>query len=523
MKRSPGVTAAAISVIAASAAFCVYAAWPLRNASAMHGEELGALIALSIFQMAFAIWGIATGTAILRLRRWAWLCALIISALLVLINVPDLIGAHKLIRATTGVPTISGGSFISQQYIHLVGLTLIPFALGVWWLILFTRRSVRAQFAPAAGEGNALPLRSGAVDASAIVLFFGSAFMLFLAVMMPLTALAPPQPDFGFPFRGMLVMVAFFYLFIAAWGIITGVGVVKRRPWGRILIFVTAGIAIAFCVFGSIGIVIAPLLTPPPPDIPASSMRDAIIAGVGALLIPLGIAVWWLVLFTRPRVAGEFAAVSSLPSMHPISSPVFEPQPQIVPATAVPLAAPEIPVSIRVIAVVEIIFGALTFVGPFYSRMMNMKPPLLAFGFLVHGWGVNAFYVVFGIAPVIFGVAILRRRSWALDALIVFLLAGIANYGLMFISPERVRYNSEVHAQIENFTAQIKLPDGSPASSPFEHMNVFRDISLVFSTALFAVLLYFLFTRRRAFREACAAAPLAPYSPAPSAEQGTPQ
>lgn len=521
MKRSPGVTAAAISVIAASAAFCVYAAWPLRNASAMHGEELGTLITFSIFQLAFAIWGIATGAAILRLRRWAWLCALIISVLLILNNVPALFGARKLIRATTGVSTISGGNFISQQYIHLVALTVIPFALGVWWLILFPRRSVRLQFAPLApaGEGSPAPFRSAAVDASAIALFLGSAFMLLLAVMLPLTALAPPQPDLAFPFRGMLVVVAFLYLFVAAWGTITGVGVVKRRPWGRILIFVTAGIAIAFCVFGSIGIVIAPLMTPPPPDIPASSMRDAIIAGVGALLIPLGIAVWWLVLFTRPRVAGEFAAASSLPSM---PSLVFEPQPQIMPTTAAPFAAPEIPISIRVIAVVEIIFGALTFVGPFYSRLMNLKPPLLAFGFLVHGWGVSAFYVFLGITPIIFGVAILRRRVWGLDALIIFLLAGIANYGLMFVSPARARYNSEVQAQIQNFTAQIKLPDGSPATSPFEHMNIFRDMGVAFSMVLFAVLLYFLFTRRRAFREACVAAPLPPYSPAPSAEQGTP-
>lgn len=520
MKRSAGVTVASIAVIAGSVAWCVYVIWSLRLAGK---EGLAIVLAGSIFELLFGVWGIATGIALLRLRRWAWACILVISGVAILFSAPDLLRAPKLIRATTGVPTVSSGHFLSGQYFHLIALGIVPVILGIWWLAFFMRRSVRLQFAPATPpvETNFAPARSGAVDASAIVLLFGSALVLLGAVMMPLTAPDAPQPPPGLPIPSILILMTTMsvcLLLICAWGVVTAVGVLKRRPSGRILMIVTAAVCIAFCALGSVG-AFAPLMMPPEPNTPASAMRAAVIGVIVVLLVPVGVSVWWLVLFTRPRIAAEFVSPPFGPpavSVGPL--PVGSVETQASASVPVQLNASvvsgeqslhaQIPMSIRVIAVLEILLGAMAFLSLsfLWSGFAIMKPPLLIFGFLVHGWGIAAFYIVSGIVPIIVCAAILLRKRWGLDALIVFLLAEVANFILFFISPARTRFNSEMLAQMNKWMAQIKMPAGSPPppSFPLAHMMLFQGLGIGITTGLYIVLLYFLFTRRRAFRDACA-------------------
>lgn len=520
MKRSAGVTVASTCVIAASVAWCAYVIWLLR----LTGKEgLAIIFAEAIFMLLFGVWGIATGVALLRLRRWAWLCILVISAAMIFLGGIELLRAPKLIRATTGVTTVGAGHFISSQYFDVIALGIVPFVLGIWWLVFFLRRSVRAQFSSGAtlrASGENPPItRSGAVDASAIVLLFGCAFVLRGAIMVPLAATMPqttPAPPF--PLRRVLITAAVFYLLIAAWGVVTGVGVLKRRAWGRILMIVTAVLGVAFCVLGSVGIIMAMLVAPPNPS--SSEIRAAIIGTTAVLLMPLGACTWWLVLCTRRRIATEFASPTFGAAAAPlIALPHVSAENEA--AASVPVqfnasvvsreaAAPtQMPVSIRVIAVVEILFGAMAFLGLafLFSGMTpgGLKPPLLIFGFLAHGWGIVAFYIVSGIIPITVCAAILLRKRWGLDTLVVFMLAEIANSLLFFISPARARFNSEMLAQIQKFMAQIKMPAGSPPPTtfPLAHMMLFQGIDMGVTIVLYLVLLYFLFTRRRAFRAAC--------------------
>lgn len=522
MKRTVGVTATSVCVIAASAAFCVYEGWSLVSEATRHRQGFGVLALLWICALVFGAWGVVSGIGVLRLRRWAWLCVLVISALLILVNIPGLLGAPKLIRATTGVPTVSAGNFVSHQYFHLIWLTLVPFALGLWWLLFFTRRGVRLQFASAAPafaiEGNFIPARSDAVTASGIILLFGSALVLLGAVIMPLTAFEAPQTQPEIPFRGMLVVVGVMYALVAAWGVVTAIGVLKRRSWARILMIVTAACGAGFALLGSAGALMGMMITASKEQISSSAMHVAAVAMAGIVLVPLGISVWWLVLFTRPRIALEFASPSAAPGFPLAEVPAaplpmsVQMQPEIAPVPAAAplrLAAPAMPLSIRIVAVLEILFGVLALFAPLNAKIMGAKVPTLIFGFVVHGWGVNVFYIVCGVAPILFGAAILWRKAWALDAMIAFLLAQIANFASRFVSPERARFDAELQTQMQSFTARIKLPDGSapPPSPIFAHMNVFYDVTFAVSIVLYAALLYFLFTRRRGFRSACSHGP----------------
>lgn len=528
MKRSAGVTFTSICVIAASVAWCVYVIWALRpigyalwSRRPAGGEGLAVLLAASVFELLFGVWGIATGIALLRLRRWAWACILVISGVTILFSAPELLRAPKLIRATTGVSTVSSGHFVSGQYFHLIALGIVPVILGIWWLVFFLRHSVSLQFAPTTptADGSFAPARSGAVDASAIVLLFGSALVLLGAVMMPLTALDQPQPPPRIPFPSILVFTATMgvcLLLVCVWGVVTGVGVLKRRPWGRIFMIVTAAVCIAFCALGSIG-AFAPLMMPPEPNTPASILRAAVIGVIFVLLVPIGVSIWWLVLFMRPRIAAEFASPSfGAAAVQVIPSPLVSAETEG--AASVPVqfnasvvsrepSAPHIPMSIRVIAVLEILLGAMAFLSLsfLWSAFAIIKPPLLIFGFLVHGWSIAAFYIVSGIVPIVVCAAILLRKRWGLDALIVFLLAEVANFALSFISPARTRFNSEMLAQMNKWMAQIKMPTGSPPppNLPQTHMMLLQGLVIGITAGLYIVLLYFLFTRRRAFRAAC--------------------
>jgi hypothetical protein len=53
---------------------------------------------------------------------------------------------------------------------------------------------------------------------------------------------------------GLAVVIAFLYLLVGAGGIAAGVGVVNRRPWGRILTLVLAGLCIVLAILALLGV-----------------------------------------------------------------------------------------------------------------------------------------------------------------------------------------------------------------------------------------------------------------------------
>jgi hypothetical protein len=259
VKRSGGVTAAAVMLIVAGvlvtfgafiAALTTVGLQTVKVAPHVFGRQ----VAWSIVVLLVAIWGVATGVGLLRLRLWAWYCVLLISAVLVADAIPGLIHARKLIRATTGVPTVSAGGFIMFDYIGVAIVTLIPLALGLWWLLLFTRRSMREQFAPGAtldtvqpprafvppapplasssqftSRGMQLPYRRPvSITVIAIFLLAGAAaFPLFLFYPASWRVIAL----FGVVLTGRAVLVVL--ATYSALGILLGVGLLLLKPWAR--------------------------------------------------------------------------------------------------------------------------------------------------------------------------------------------------------------------------------------------------------------------------------------------------
>lgn len=377
--------------------------------------------------------------------------------------------------------------------------------------------------------------RSGDVTAAAVVMFCGSAFLLLMGAFTILTVLAAPTMNAAqgrqLQMAGAVVVVAM-YGGLAAWGIATGIGIVKLQPWARISAIVMSALVIFGCVMGMAGIFVGMSALKGDTRFPPNFATIMLIAVFVVCAIPAGIAIWWVILFTRKRVALEFAARGLVAEAsgatqiatseqgsgyggeaNEFAGESVAPQGWPVTADASRSAHPQIPISIRIIAVAQIVFSAFGLLSvPFFFMLKETRVPVLIFGFLAHGSATLAYLLVLSLLPLGFGIAILRHRAWSVDAMSVFLVAMVLNLGMFYISPARAAYDSALQSANAEMIHRMNLPAtpqqaGAPAGS-FMIFNVqshiFQNYVFGFTLALYVVMLFFLLTRRKAFREACA-------------------
>ena len=333
--------------------------------------------------------------------------------------------------------------------------------------------------------------RSGDLTASAIILFFGSGLMVLMAVVIIAGAAVTPLPPEQ---RAMQFMIPIFYALMAGWGIATGIGVLQLRPWARISIIAMSAMTILFAVCGGIGLVLVPIVLRQEPNVPTGAIRVVVFVGLIVLAVPLAIAIWWLVLFTRARVRVEFATrgavvlASATPSAAIATG--FAPTFAAAPGTT------ETPISIRVIALFILITAPCALMS--LPLALRGHLPTVIMGFLVTGWATPAYLVVSVIVQIALSVALLLKRFRAIDGLIAYLLFAVLN-GLSFlVSPAQ-----------KTFVDALIKAQSSAQGMNFEVLRRFTDTLMPaimgVSVLLFAVALYFLLTRRKAFRAACEA------------------
>jgi hypothetical protein len=350
--------------------------------------------------------------------------------------------------------------------------------------------------------------RSGGVTAAAIVLFVGSGLLILLMGLTSLTFVLP-KPSTGNavnPLAGIVFGVVF-YGMIAAWGIVTAVGILRLGNWARISILVMAGFSIACTLFSvAMMIVVVPMMSQMP------GMRSgigAIVVGLFLVMmaIPFGISIWWLVLFLRKSVRLQFAGGEVGPMAEsvaafgagqtvgvPASGAVDRNQVQPRAGMSLP-ATKTIPTSIIVIAVFLLIGAALT--GLSVPMAIQGHFPFLLMGVLAPSRAALAIVVIMGAIELFLGIALLRRQSWSLDVTTAFAVFGILNCSLFLVSPSRADY-------FRIMLANYPSPPGTPPEMFPNLMHSVLQGSMGFSIVVNLVALYFLVTRRKAYREACA-------------------
>jgi hypothetical protein len=100
-----------------------------------HGEMGSFYHSIIGWVLLFAGWGVATGIGLLRAWRWARISTLIFSGLLA--------AAFSILGVMIFLHSLRDGLSAGDLTILLF---LIPIAIGVWWLVFFTRKDVKAYF-----------------------------------------------------------------------------------------------------------------------------------------------------------------------------------------------------------------------------------------------------------------------------------------------------------------------------------------------------------------------------------------
>jgi len=242
-KRSASVTAAAVVAIleslflllCCSAAFFVFLLAKLPGpASELPPAIRYMMLGTQGFMMGLSLFGVATGIGLLYLRKWARISVLIWGGLSVFfggIGVPFVLLMP--LSSSANAPDLPAGSVTVVRLILLV-IYGLPILIGGWWLILFNRKRVKAQFNGALEPAEAAlpqkpkcPLPLSVLAWLYITSILNLLFLPFFPVHAPVFVFAKLLPDrFGIAIL-VLTCVAF---------MISGIGLLKLKPWSHSLI-----------------------------------------------------------------------------------------------------------------------------------------------------------------------------------------------------------------------------------------------------------------------------------------------
>lgn len=187
---------------------------------------LGVLASVSLF-------GIATGIGLLYLRNWARISILIWGALSVFFGAVGI----PIVIFTSLAPSVDAPNLPaeSMQLVHWI-LTFVyglPLILGVWWLVLFNHKAIKAQFAAAAGSSDpGVPRRPRCPLPIAVLAWFYVSSILNL-LFLPFLPSHVPLFVFGWVLPGSVGLTVLIVSCLAFF--VCGVGLLKLKPWSYTL------------------------------------------------------------------------------------------------------------------------------------------------------------------------------------------------------------------------------------------------------------------------------------------------
>jgi len=324
--------------------------------------------------------------------------------------------------------------------------------------------------------------RSTGVTVIAILSFVGSGLTILVAIAMamirPWSRASNDLPGSPVFFKAIMVGVVLFYSFLALWGVLTGIGLLRLRNWARASVVVFSTLLI-LAGMGSILPAFAPLPSSPNEPAGASAMVAVrVFMGVCALLL-LGTGVWWLVYFTRTRVKEQFvppaAAVErltlgTLPRQHPR------------------------PLSITIIAWLLLV-GCMLIPLNLWLHM-----PLILFTRVVTGPPAATIYcIVLTVLNLYVGVGLLRLRPMARTVGIAYFVFAFVNGAVFYFAPGgHTRMSALMNVALSMLSWVPRQDVAWQLDAPY------WVIYAAIGQATVLVPLYFLITRQRAFAEGAA-------------------
>jgi hypothetical protein len=155
-----------------------------------------------------------------------------------------------------------------------------------------------------------------------------------------------------------------------------------------------------------------------------------------------------------------------------------------------------VPLSVRIIANLEIFARTpLVLLGAF-SAARHHSPAILL-GLVIPFRVAALFFVPFNVGSFILAVGTLWKKPWGLDGLVAYSVFVLVNAPLVLLSGARLRYDA-IQAQRFVVDSQISV------ETAMKIQQIISTSVYAVGFTISAVCLYFLLTRRGAFRVACA-------------------
>lgn len=333
------------------------------------------------------------------------------------------------------------------------------------------------------------PHASASVLAAGIVAIISGAFaafsilasFLFLTLSglgMPSTAVLAPE------MRPILYGTWIFFLLCSIVVVATGIGIIRLRNWARIALLVIAGCMLFFGLIG-IGVIFFTIFVAPV----EAGVSKAVLAAVLAFIygIPILIALWWLILFTRSAITRQFQAAFALAAPPPAG-----------PGSRSFLNNPQCPLPVRIVAWY---LASFILVLPFLP-FLPFRIPAFYFGHIFRGPAAPLIlflnFALLGAA----GLGLLLLKRWSLPLTLALQLLFCINGLYAALSPS---FESMMRAAMQD----MNLPDLPYfTQSMLTNMRYFNLLGLVIPIAIIVTLLI----SRQSFHSAAAAVSAEPGS-----------
>jgi hypothetical protein len=321
----------------------------------------------------------------------------------------------------------------------------------------------------------ALPPRASAsiVAAGVIAILGGSFAAVSLAAsffVISRITYSPYGASLSPAMRPILYATWTFFLLCAVFVIVAGLHVIRLRNWARLALLAAAACALLFGAVGLGVIFVTIYFTPADPAV-SKPLLASILAFIYGL--PILVAVWWLILFTRRSVADQFHAATTARA-------------ETSPASTSLLNNPECPLAVRIVGWYLASFVLFLPVLPFLPSRL----PAFYFGHAFRGpFAIALHFLTFALLAIP-GIGLLLLKRWSYPFTIATQLLFCLN--CLFIA-----FSSSFASNMRATFDELGLPASLPAAAEtsLHQIRYMLLLSLIIPVAILIIL----FAHRRAF------------------------
>jgi len=320
--------------------------------------------------------------------------------------------------------------------------------------------------------------RSVGVTVSAVVVIFGSVLTLLAGVMMLFASSSDlPVPENQAHFLKYFMVFMALVLFAAgAWGIASGMGLMRLRESSRISMLVFSALLLLLCIPGLLMFLMMPF--PPPGTTPSPELTKDMLAAMRIFMTVLygilaALGGWWIYFFNKRSTKDQFLKVK-IPGMEGMpGAGVISPYAR--------------PLSITMIAWCLLISAFIGVLG------LSMNPPVFFLGYFFKGTPASVLMLVLALVQSLIGFGLLKLRPWGRTLAIYYFQFLIFNSLTVALIPGmQARFEQAMNDMLRD----MQGTSGTPP--PLMHFPIWFGV--IFAVPLLGLLLWIVVSRKEAFQ-----------------------